>query len=293
MMPGSVHMPGSIHGGTQVLGVIGRPIAHSLSPLIHNLWFDQQSIPAIYVAFPGEAVEITDPALFSGLFQAGIRGLNVTAPYKDAAFAACLATGPLEQELRATNVLVRGETGWIGHNTDAEGFLRALREERRKHGLGDSLSGARIVVLGAGGAARACVVALAREGARLAVVNRDPARAHSMRDRYGTETCAFSGLERVLEGADLVINCLPVAADEIFREFPWAATAPSAMAADLAYSSPESGFLASARRAGRPGFDGLGMLLHQAALSFELWWKISPDIESARKAAREFLERRA
>lgn len=283
--------PGPVHGATKVLGVIGRPIAHSLSPLIHNLWLDQHRIPALYVAFPGSDAP-AGAALFTGLFHAGIHGLNVTAPFKDAAFAASQAAGDRERDLRAVNVLVRGESGWVGHNTDSDGFLLALWEARLKHGLPQSLSGQRIVLLGAGGAARACALALRGEGADLVAVNRDSARSRDMRDRFGAETYGFADLASAVRGAGLVINSLPAAADTVFGDFPWGLTAESAMAADLGYARPESPFLAGARKAHRSEFDGLGMLIHQAALSFKLWWGIAPDIETARKAALDALERR-
>lgn len=281
----------ALSGGTAVLGVIGQPIAHSLSPLIHNLWLAQYAIPAVYVAFPANPRAGAASTLFPALFDAGIVGLNVTAPLKEAAFEGSAAAGMPEQRLRAVNVLVRGDAGWVGHNTDREGFLRALREERAARGLGASLAGLRTVILGAGGAARACALAMQTEGALLHVLARDPASGRFLRDQYGAEIAGLAEASRVLDGAGLVINCLPASAKGVVDTLPWNITAPTAMAAELAYSASGSPFLARARQAGRAGFDGLGMLLHQAALSFSLWWGRVPDIAPARMAALAALGR--
>jgi shikimate dehydrogenase len=253
-----------LSGHTRVVGVIGDPVAHSLSPTLHNAAFEALGLDWVYVAFPvprgfgGDAV-VAVSAL-------GLAGLNVTMPHKEDAAEACDELTPDAAALRSVNTVVALSDGQtLGDSTDGPGFLDALAEEDI------AVAGRPVLVLGAGGAARAVVLALGRAGAHVTVAARRPEAAES--------AAALAPGARVvaLGAADpsafaVVVNATPLgmSGGDPLPVDPEALHAGQAVV-DLVYHPADTPLLTAARARGAVAVNGLGMLLHQAARSFSLW----------------------
>ncbi|MHB1725344.1 MAG: shikimate dehydrogenase family protein [Acidimicrobiales bacterium] len=193
-----------LSAATVVVGVIGDPVAHSLSPLIHNACFDALGLPWISVGFPVRAGRAPDA--LHGAIALGIRGLSVTMPHKEAVAAIGERT-LLVEALGAANCVVAGDGGWVAHNTDGPGFVTSLRRE-----LEFEPDDRRCLVVGAGGAARAIIAALAEAGAReVVVVNRSEWRAEQALVLAGP--AGRRGVTADASGCDLVVNATPVGMD--------------------------------------------------------------------------------
>jgi shikimate dehydrogenase len=249
---------------TRVAGVVGWPIEHSLSPTIHNAAYRALGLDWSYVAFPVTPEDF--PAAIEGLRAAGLAGVNVTLPHKEAAAAAATALSEDAERLRAANVLTfAGEIA--GDNTDCLGFSRFLADDP-----GVDPAGRSALLFGAGGAGRACALALARGGLdHLAVAVREPARAAALRS-------ALEGLPTRVElvelGADLspfdlVVNATPVGQGG--ESLPLPGLHAGQIVVDLIYRPALTPLVEEARAAGAQAYGGLGLLLHQAALTIERW----------------------
>jgi shikimate dehydrogenase len=272
--------------------VIGDPVAHSLSPVIQQGWLDDHGIAARY-----DRVRLVgaDPVLDLDELSRRFAGLNVTLPHKEAALACAREASDAARAIGAANTLVPfAGGGWRAENTDAPGFLAALMAE-----AGDLLpqTGGRAVVAGAGGSARAIVWALANHGfADVAVVNRTVARARTMVGGLGVGR-VLDGVDPAREAlgdADLFVNTTSVGMGGDGGVIIGVDALPaSAVVADIVYVPLETPLLAAARARGLVGVDGLGMLVHQAALAFELWHGVRPDPAIGRARALEALALRA
>lgn len=253
-------------GPTHVVGVMGWPVAHSLSPAIHNAAFAALDLDWIYVALPVPPGRV--PEALAGLGALGFAGANVTMPHKTE--VADLVDDLTEdaRRLQAVNTLVVGPDGLSGHNTDAPGFDRFVRRD-----AGFDPAGRRALLFGAGGAARASALALARGGLeQLTVALRDPSRAQALLHTLDGFDAAVSvvAFEHAAEApADLIVNATPLGARG--EELPLPALGPGVLAIDLLYRPRETPLQAAAKAAGGTAFGGLGLLLEQAALSFEVW----------------------
>ena len=243
-----------IGGATHVVGIVGWPVAHSLSPAIHNAAFVAAGLDWVYVPLPVPPGALH--AALHGLVPLGFSGANVTMPHKTEAADLIDHLSDDAKVLQAVNtIIVRGDE-LEGHNTDVAGFDRFL-------------------MYGAGGAARACALALGRAGLdHLTVVARTPARAaplESIAEGIGLRV-AVVGLEReeILE-VDLVVNATPVGTDSDMPFGPAPILRADVIVVDLLYDPPVTALQRRAREAGATPFSGLGHLLEQAALSFELW----------------------
>ncbi|MFI5308480.1 MAG: shikimate dehydrogenase [Polyangiales bacterium] len=276
---------------TAVYGVMGWPVAHSRSPAIHNAAFAVLQVDAVYVPYAvpperlGRAVEAARAL--------GLSGWNVTLPHKSAIMPFLSVIEPAATAIGAVNTVLRDGERLIGANTDAEGLTRSLRE------AGVWLQGARAVVLGAGGAARATVVGLAAAGvAEIAVAARreeaaeglvTELRAHCAQSVLTTSDLA-TGLATACTGRSLLIQAtsatLASAANaQAFADaLPLRALAPGATVCDLVYKPRETALLGRARSLGLPVVDGLGMLLHQGALAFERWTGLPAPLGAMRSA---------
>lgn len=258
-----------LRGATHVVGVIGWPVAHSLSPAIHNAAFAALGMNWVYVPMPVPPGRVAEA--LAGLRALGIAGANVTMPHKTEVADLLDDVSEDAARLRAVNTIVVGPDGLVGHNTDAPGFDRFLRRD-----AGFDPEGRTALVYGAGGAARAVALALARGGlAELFVAVREPSRADPLvRTVDGLGTRVRVGAFDAAGGAEgiepsLVVNATPLGAHG--ETLPLPALGPEVLAVDLLYRPNETPLLAAVRAAGGTAFGGIGLLLEQAALAFELW----------------------
>jgi shikimate dehydrogenase len=267
-----------------IAGLIGWPIAHSRSPVIHNHWLAQYGIPGRYVLFPVQADKLD--AAIRGLGALGLRGCNVTTPHKQAVFPLLDRVDDLARRIGAVNTVVVERDGTLaGFNNDGNGFIQSVRDAhpRWRPDTGP------IVVLGAGGASRAVVASLAAQGAReIRLANRTRNKAEEIADAAGPVVKVVPWEERAdaLEDAALLVNAtslgmagkgsLDIALDRLPR---------SAVVGDLIYVPQETPLLAAARARGNVAFNGLGMLLHQARPAFNAWFGVMPEITPALRQA--------
>jgi len=257
---------GRVRGSTRKVGVIGWPIEHTLSPVIHNAAFVALGMDWIYVPLPVATARL--PAALDGLGALGFAGANVTMPHKTRSAELVPDLSHDARLLRAVNTIVVGTDGLAGHNTDALGFERFLRED-----TGFDPSGRAALLFGAGGGARACALALSRGGlAKLSVAVREPSRGEDLRatlEGSGTALRVVS-IDDVSEvHADLIVNATPLGVHG--EHLPLPSLVPGVVAVDLLYRPSATPFQAGIREGGGSVFGGLGLLLHQAAISFELW----------------------
>ena len=286
-MPASVDRP-PIGGATHLVGVIGWPVAHSLSPAIHNAAFATLGLDWVYVPLPVAPGSLRAAA--DGLVSLGFRGANVTMPHKTE--SADLADDLAEEarRLRAVNTFVVTGERLHGYNTDAPGFDRFLRRD-----VGFDPRGRSALVFGAGGAARAAALALASSGVgELSIAVREAARAAELLEAVeGTavrpSVVAFD--DAAGTSADLVVNATPLGADGQTAP-PLPRLAPGMVVIDLLYRPAITPLQAAARAAGAEAHGGLGLLLHQAALSFELWTGTLAPLEVMSAAALAALTER-
>ena len=252
-------------GTTRVAGVIGDPVRHSLSPVIHNAAFAETELDWVFVAF--EVCEGDAPAAIAGARAMGIDGLSVTMPHKASVMAALDRLSPVATRLGAVNCIVREGTELVGHSTDGAGLVDALAYDE-----GFSPEGKQCVVIGAGGAARAVVLALADAGANeVVVINRTRENAELAAALAGKS--GRVGTEADARAAELVINATPLG---MVGTPAGPAIDPTLfhsnqLVVDLVYAPPITPTIQAARAAGAHAVGGLGMLVHQAAHAFTLW----------------------
>lgn len=268
----------SLTGKARVAGLIGWPVSHSRSPRLHGYWLAEHGIDGAYVPLP-VAPEQLETAV-RGLAAAGLAGVNVTIPHKQAVMTVCDRVDAAARHIGAVNLLVFGENGISGSNTDGFGFMANLRETAPAW-----KTAAPAVLLGAGGGARAVAAALLEAGVpELRLSNRNRARAEQLAEELGgpVQVVAWEEREAALAGAGLVVNSTslgmagqpPLALD--LAELPG-----DAVVADLVYSPLETELLAAARIRGCVAVDGLGMLLHQARPCFTAWFGPDPQVTPA------------
>lgn len=265
--------------------MIGDPIGHSLSPVLHNAAFDALDLDWVYVAFEVPAGGGADAV--AAVRTLGIEGVSVTMPHKADVIAAVDRVSQTADRLQSVNTIHRVAGELVGESTDGAGFLGALR-----HDEGFDPAGKQCVVLGAGGAARAIVLALATAGAaRVTVVNRTSDRgtaAAALAGERGAATSIEDGNDSVA-AADLVVNATPVG----MAGTPDVGLLPveprllraNQLVVDLVYHPLRTPLLEAARRRGAVAVTGLGMLIHQAAAAFRLWTGEDPPLEVMSAAA--------
>ncbi len=268
---------------TQVTSVIGDPISHSLSPVIHNAAFSDRSLDWVCVALRvGEGATANAAEAMRVL---GLRGMSVTMPHKSAIVASMDDLSDTASALGSVNCVVNGSDGLVGHNTDGAGFLGGLRDD-----FGFDPAGKSCAVLGAGGAARAVVLALAEAGAgSVVVVNRTAERAEAAAGLAGSVGSA--GPVQRIEDADLVINATPIGmaggSTDRRGELPCdlSLLQSSQIVAELIYHPARTALMAGAAARGCRTSNGVSMLVHQAAAAFQLWTQEAAPIDTMRSAA--------
>ncbi|HCU24981.1 MAG TPA: shikimate dehydrogenase [Deltaproteobacteria bacterium] len=277
----------------QSLAVIGDPISHSLSPLMHNAAIRKLKAPYRY-----KAIRVTPKKLeeFSKTCALRLAGFNVTVPHKEAIVPFLDRLAYEAKLIGAVNTVVCKNGELIGFNTDGAGYLMSLQAEKKFNP-----GGRRIMILGAGGAARALAAALILAKAKSVIVaNRTPKRAVQLVRELSfrlpgakLEACPLTGkeFETALRRCDLLINTTRVGlGGSSFENFPWEKLKASALVSDIVYSPRFTPFLKSARKHKHPIHTGDGMLLYQGALAFEIWTGLKPDVKEMRKILHKKLK---
>ena len=269
--------------------VIGNPIAHSKSPRIHGLFATQTGEALRYEALlaPLDGFVTTVDAFRA----AGGRGLNITVPFKLEAFAYATRRTPRAEAAGAVNTLAFGPDGVLGDNTDGAGILRDITVN-----LACPVAGRRVLLLGAGGAARGCILPLLlAEPASLTIANRTTAKAEALAAEFArllscavaTRPTASSFAALAGQQFDVVINATSASLADAAPDLPAGLYAPGSLAYDMMYGKGDTPFLAAARAQGAGHLaDGLGMLVEQAAESFALWRGVRPDTAPVLAALR-------
>lgn len=277
--------------GERRFTLLGDPVDHSVSPAIHEAAFRAIGVRATYGVRAVSAADL--PAALRAAARAG--GGNVTLPHKELAAEELDVAAPAVGATGACNCFWADARGRLcGDNTDVEGFAGAAEELLGEAGLVD----ARVLLLGAGGAARAVVVGVARRGAgRVEVLNRTPARARELARDLATRACEVVPLgspDRVRGPYELAVNATSLSLDPDGPSPPGPEGWEVGAALDLVYGPDETAWVRRARRLGIPAADGLGMLVRQAALSHRRWLgEVDPPMEAMMAAARRALGRRA
>ncbi|GJE73944.1 shikimate dehydrogenase [Methylorubrum suomiense] len=260
--------------------VIGHPIAHSRSPMIHGHWLAEHGIDGTYerIDVPPEALE----AFIRSLPRSGFAGGNVTIPHKETAFRLVDSLTERAERVGAVNTLVVEGDRVVGDNTDGLGFIAHL-----DHSLGvdwPERAGHRAVVLGAGGAARGIVAGLLGRGMRVQIANRSPDNARSLAalDPEKAQALPWDALPEALPETGLLINATSLGmVGHPPLDLDLAALPARAAVADIVYVPLETPLLAAARARGLAAVDGLGMLLHQAVPGFAAWFGVRPEVTPA------------
>ncbi|WP_025323868.1 shikimate dehydrogenase [Deferrisoma camini] len=269
---------------TALFGLLGHPVAHSLSPSMHNAAFAALGIDAVYLAFDVEPGRLAEA--LTGSRALGVAGWNVTVPHKEAALALAAEADPRAELVGAANTLVPVRAGWRAHNTDVAGFARALAEDLAFHP-----EGRRCWIWGAGGAARAAVVALALGGAQeIRVMNRNAIRARLLADELGsrlgpTRVAAEDLAAFAPRPGDLVVSATPAGLSDD-ASWPWdLGSCRELFVYDMAYRrGAETPLVVQARALGHRAASGRSMLLHQGAEAFRLWTGREPPLDAMARA---------
>lgn len=265
----------TVTGATGVLGIIGDPVQHSRSPQMQNRALAAAGLPLVYVPFPVAPERLAEAV--TGLRALGVRGFNVTVPHKVAVVPLLDRLSPEAAAIGAVNTVNREGEELVGYNTDGAGLVASLRED-----LGLHPRGAELLVIGAGGAARAALHALCAAGAgRIVIVNRTPGRAGELAERYGT-LFPRTRLEILaqppasLAGFDLLLNTTVVGMDGSSLAADPASLGDDAAVYDMIYAPAETPLLGAARQRGLRAANGLGMLAAQGERAFAIWTGTTP-----------------
>ncbi|MCP6757465.1 MAG: shikimate dehydrogenase [Fischerella sp. CENA71] len=284
-----------ITGKTKLLGVIGHPIEHSLSPVMHNAAIAQLGIDYIYLPFPIKPEDLY--TAISGFAAIGVVGFSVTIPHKQAIIPLLSAVEPIAQAVGAVNTVINKNNSWIGTNTDVEGFLAPLQTYHQ------DWSQKVAVILGNGGAARAVVAGCTQLGcAEIHVVGRNVQRLRDFSKSWVSSPlqvnlCVhkWDELPKLIPQADLLVNTTPIGMYPKVDESPLSAAemanlSPQAIAYDLIYTPNPTKFLQQAQHRGATAIDGLEMLVQQGAAALKIWLqRESVPVDVMRQALQKHL----
>jgi len=282
-----------VTGATQVTGVFGHPVHHSQSPAMHNAAFQEMGLDFVYVPFSVRPEDLESAV--RGIRSLGIVGVNLTIPHKERVIEFLDWVSDDALGIRSVNTIDNREGVLKGYSTDGPGFLKALEAS------GESPSGSKAVVLGAGGSARATVRALAEAGAEVTVANRTESRAVELADRMRSVNVpvtpvALSGpdAEQAVRDADLLVNCTPVGMhpDVDAQPIPSEWLHAGLFVYDQIYNPLETKLLKAAKSAGARAANGVKMLVYQGAISFEIWTGQPPPIGVMEEAVLHGLQSR-
>ncbi|MGF1524058.1 MAG: shikimate dehydrogenase [Leptolyngbyaceae cyanobacterium] len=278
-------------GETRVLGIIGHPVEHSLSPPMQNAALQELGIDAVYVPFPVQPDQVE--TAIAGLWSLGIQGFNVTIPHKQAVMPHLATVTDIGQAVGAVNTVWRTEQGWAGTNTDVTGFVAPLKQQDC------DWSRSRVVILGNGGAARAVVAGCTTLGCSdLWVVGRSPEKLQQFVESWQEsplkptlQTCLGEDLDALLAETSLLVNTTPLGMHPHVKASPVtegqiAVLPEGAIAYDLIYTPSPTQFLKLANQRGLTTFDGTEMLVQQGAAALEIWTQRVPPINTMRRVLK-------
>jgi len=282
-----------ITGKSKVFGIIGRPVSHSLSPVFQNAAFEYLGLDCCYVPFPVDAGQID--AAIRAIPALNIAGVNVTVPYKESVISYLTELSAEAMMIGAVNTITVSGDCLVGHNTDGQGFMASLNES------GQTVNGRSILMIGAGGAARAVVFSIAAGGAgTIFIANRTVSRAESLKEQvrkyFSAIKIEVAGMEhddlkRVINKVDMVINTTSIG---LMRGAP--SPVPKELlhkdlfVCDLIYNPPDTELIRYAKELCSGHMNGSGMLIFQGAASFKLWTGIEPPVHVMRQALQDALQ---
>ena len=275
-----------INGQTGVVGIIGDPVKHSRSPQMHNAAFNHLNLNMVYIPFHVRA-ELLGEAI-KGMKALGIVGLNVTVPHKIEVMKYLDEISPAAGIIGAVNTIYVHDNRLIGDNTDGHGFVRALLDDE-----GITIAGKNVVILGSGGSARAIGYALLKKGVnRLIFCNRTASKAEEMAVSFQTQGVFVAGMGIIdsmaeIIHADILVNTTSVGMKQdepLLIDPAW--IRKGQIVCDIIYSPPQTMLLQEAEKRGARVINGLGMLVYQGALSFEIWTGCLAPVEIMREAVR-------
>jgi shikimate dehydrogenase len=275
----------TLTGKAKLAGIIGWPVTHSLSPVLHGHWLAEYAIDGAMVPLAAGREDFS--VVIDGVRRAGFVGVNVTVPHKESAFAISHKVDVAARTAGAANLLIFGADGIEGRNTDSIGLAESLREA-----IG-TLTGKSVVLLGAGGAARGAILALEMLGAaKIHLLNRDSNRAANLaaslvsKVKTAIEPGGLSDWTAVASGAALVVNSTSAGmGTNPPLDIDLTLLPPSAAVCDIVYNPLETRLLKDAAARGHTTIDGLGMLMHQAVPSFEAFFGVRPKVTPALRDA--------
>ena len=277
----------SITGKTRVCGVIGDPIEHSLSPIMHNAAFNSLNLGYVFLAFKVKSAEVGNA--INGMRALGIVGLNVTMPHKKTVISHLDEIDQTAKFLNAVNTIHNKNGKLLGFNTDGVGALKALKEN------GANPAGKKVLLLGSGGAARAIAYALAQEADELVVLNRIVEQAKELASllnrtfskKVVADSLTPSAIQENLQGCDILVNATSVGMKPNSNQSVIAPEwlKPNLAVMDIVYDPMETKLAKDAKSAGSKVVSGVEMLIYQGAASFEIWTGKSAPVEVMRKAA--------
>ena len=288
-----------IKGTTKLLGVIGHPIEHSLSPIMHNAAISHLGLDYVYLAFPIKPENLN--AAISGFSAIGLEGFSITIPHKQAILPLLSEISPVAIAVGAVNTVYRTEKGWAGTNTDVQGFLAPLRSPSSDTSI-DDWSQKIAVILGSGGAARAVVAGCAKLGcAEIHIVGRHPDKLAKFQQSWINSplpvnliTHTWESLPHLISKADLLVNATPIGMYPQRENSPVDVNlldqiSPGAIAYDLIYTPNPTEFLKQAQKRGAIIIDGLEMLVQQGAAALEIWLQKTVPVEVMRHSLQQHL----
>ncbi len=283
----------SLKDNLHITGIIGDPVHHTLSPLMHNIAFKNLKLPFIYLPFHVKANQLGSFMKQARLWK--LKGFNVTIPHKETVLRYLDQMSPEARLIGAVNTIVLSKGKLTGYNTDGEGYLRSLWKEKKFQPHNKN-----IVILGAGGAARALLYALGKKGTKnITIVNRTISRAQKLAKEFqkilgiqiNTAHLDNKSLGKIFPYTHLLVNSTSVGLHNTrFKNLPLKVLPSSAIVSDLVYRPLETPFLVQAKKSGLSTHTGLGMLLHQGALAFHLWTKRKPPMNLMKKALLDALD---
>jgi shikimate dehydrogenase len=282
-----------ISGKTKICALIGDPVEHTMSPVMHNAAYKKLGLDYVYIPFRVKAAGLAEAV--AGLRALNVRGFNVTIPHKVAIIPLLDSLDSLAEKVGAVNTVVNKEGELRGYNTDAEGFLRALS------GQGIKLKGKKVVVLGAGGAARAISYIMAEKGTRLTILNRQQELdwaeniASMIKEDLGKEVKVYElqHLAQAIEGVDLLVNATSVGMSPNAEKslVPVKLLSKVPVVFDIVYNPIVTKLLKEAGAAGAKTIGGVEMLAWQGALAFEMWTGRQAPLDLMRAEAVKMLEK--